>query len=60
MKKYTVIYSEYFQCGSHRNSITRMAHIECEAENLKAEIEKTCDITAVWFVFEGHCQITKD
>lgn len=60
MKKYTVIYAEYFQSGSHRNAITKMVHIECEPENLKSEIEKTCDISAVWFVFDGHCQLTKD
>lgn len=60
MKKYTIIYADFFSTGSHLNSITKMKHIECEPENLKTEVEKTCDMSAVWFILEGHCEITKD
>ncbi len=60
MKKYTLIYAEFFNIGSHRNSITKMKHIECEPSNLIKEIEKVCDTTAVWFILDGHCEQTKD
>ena len=60
MKKYTIVYGDYFQYGSHTNSITKMKYIECEPLNLKIEIEKTCDMSAIWFILEGHCEQTKD
>jgi len=60
MKKYTIIYAEFFQHGSHQNSITHMKHIECLAENLKQAVEETVDFGNVWFLLDGHCKRTKD
>lgn len=58
MKKYTIIYAEFF--GSHQDSITFMKHIECEAEKLKQEVEKTVGFGNVWFILDGHCKQTED
>ena len=61
MKKYTVIYADTFQMGSHRNSITKMKHIECIPEKLKEEVENNdIDFSNVWFILDGHCEKTKD
>lgn len=61
MKKYTIIYSDSFQMGSHRNSITKMAYIECEKEKLAETIEvEVADIGSVWFILEGHCTQSED
>lgn len=60
MKKYTIIYGDYFRHGSHTSELVKYKYIECEPTNLKTEIEKTCDVSAVWFVFEGHSNETLD
>lgn len=55
-KRYTVIYSEYFQTGSHTNSITRFAHIE--SCNLSETINTDNRFgNNVWFIFEGWCTL---
>lgn len=60
MKKYTVIYAEFFQIGSHQNSITKLEYIECFPEFIKDEIEKFVSMGNVWFILEGHCNQTND
>jgi hypothetical protein len=60
MKKYTVIYSEYFQTGSNQNSITKMKHIECVKENLNKTVEEEVGWSNVWFILDGHCEPTSD
>ena len=60
MKKYTVIYSEYFQTGSHQNSITKKKHIECDKENLNQTVEKEVGWGNMWFILDGHCESTSD
>ena len=60
MKKYTVIYAELFNTGSHQQSITRMQYIECEPQNLKQEVEVHVDFGNVWFILEGHPIETED
>lgn len=60
MKKYTVIYSEYFQTGSHQTSITKKKHIECTKENLNKTVEKEVGWDNVWFILDGHCESTSD
>lgn len=60
MKKYTVIYAEFFQTGSHQVSLTKLLYIECLPEELKNETEKTVDFGNVLFILEGHCNQTND
>lgn len=60
MKKYTIIYGDFFQSGSHQQSITKMKHIECLPTELEKEVLKTVDFTNVWFIFDGHCNQTSD
>jgi len=60
MKKYTIIYAQLFQTGSHQQSITKMLHVECTPKNLKQEVEKTVDFGNVWFILDGHCNETED
>lgn len=55
MKKYTLIYADIFQYGSHRNSITQMKHIECEPDKLGEVIENDMGWCNIWFIFDGHC-----
>lgn len=60
-KKYTVIYSEFFQIGSHRNSIVKIEYIECEPEKLMETIEsKDIDMGSVNFILDGHCVQSED
>jgi len=56
MKKYTIVYSESFNVGSHTNSITHFKHIECLPEELYEVIKTTIGLGNVWFVFDGHCE----
>lgn len=60
MKKYTIIYGEFFQTGNQRNSITRMKHIECFPQDIKSTVEESIDFGDVWFILEGHCIETQD
>ena len=57
-KKYTIVYSEMFAVGSHRNYLTKYAKVETDnlGETLKEDIYN-CD---VWFVFDGWVEETKD
>lgn len=56
MKKYTIIYSEFFQKGSHQVGITKKKHIECLPEELKQEVEDKTGWENVWFILDGHCE----
>lgn len=60
MKKYTVIYGKFHKIGSHTASTTHYEHIECEPKQLKEGVEKLVGWTNVWFIFDGHCEITND
>lgn len=55
MKKYTVVFADTFQVGSHRSSLTKFEHIE--TEDLNATVEEKFGWSSVWFVFEGHCEV---
>jgi hypothetical protein len=60
IKKYTIVYSEYFQKGSHSHSIVSYKKIETDSDmskDIKDILEKH-DIctTQVHFIFEGHVQ----
>ena len=59
MEKYTVIYNQSFQMGSHRNSITQCKYIECEPKDLKETINDQIGFESVWFIFKGHCELIK-
>ncbi len=55
--KYTVIYGEAFQVGSHRSVFTRMAYIEVNTEEeMKALVEEEYGWGNVYFLFKGHCE----
>lgn len=58
MKKYTIVYGEWFNRGSLRHSITHYDHVE--TDNLKEILDQDKYNGNIWFVFEGHCQETKD
>lgn len=51
MKKYTIIYSEVGQCGSHSYSIIKFDRIE--TDNLAELLKQEKYISNTWFVFEG-------
>lgn len=55
-EKYTVVYSEYFQTGSHLNSIVKWEYLECNPEELVEIIENKFGFGSVWFIFKGHCK----
>lgn len=57
MKKYTIIYGEFFRNGT---SITKMRHIQCLPKNLKDTVEETIDFGDVWFILDGHAEKTND
>lgn len=57
MKKYTVVYGDYFQTGSHTNCVTRYRHIEGNSVEEALELAKI-DWEDVWFIFDGHCTET--
>lgn len=58
MRKATVIYSEFFQVGSHHNHVVKTAWVDvADGESLGRTIEAAgIDIGQVWTVFEGHQQ----
>lgn len=56
MKKYTVIYGDFFKIGSNVSSVTKHEHIECEESELQKYIEDKFGWGNVWFLFEGHCK----
>ena len=50
MKKYTIIFSESWMTGSHRNSVTRFDRVE--TDDLRRLLKKEY-VGNAWFVFEG-------
>ena len=57
MKKYTIIYSEFFGYkSSNYSSITNMKYIECYEKDLKITVEKEVGWDSVWFILDGHCE----
>ena len=59
MQKYTIIYSETFQVGSHSNSIVSKKEIEIDEPLIVSNVEETLshhgiDINQVNYIFEGH------
>lgn len=61
MKKYTIIFSDYFGHGSQRSSIVKIEYIECEPEKLMETIEsKDIDMGSVNFILDGHCVQSED
>lgn len=60
MKKYTIIYGEFFTTGSHSSSITQYKYIECEPSLLRITVETEVGWGNVWFIFDGHSEITND
>jgi len=55
MNQYTVIYAEFFQTGSHMNSVPHFKHLTCPALELNDLVEAEIGWNNVWFLFEGHC-----
>lgn len=54
MKTYTVIYLESFMCGSHRNTLTQMVHVNVEdGESLKDKLNQMGIYYDVVYCFEG-------
>lgn len=51
MKKYTIVYGEWFSVGSHRNSVTKFDQVE--TDNLKELLKQDKYDMNVWFVFDG-------
>ena len=51
MKKYTIVYGEWFSRGSHRGSITTYERVE--TNNLAELLKQDKYDGNVWFVFEG-------
>jgi hypothetical protein len=59
MKKYTIIYSEYFNRGSHRLSTVKKENVE--TDNLKELISKTPKFDCnTHFIFDGWAVDSKD
>lgn len=55
--KYTLIYAESFQVGSHRSAFTKMAYIEADTEEeMKEIVEEEYGWGSVFFLFKGHCE----
>jgi hypothetical protein len=58
MKKYTIVYGHYFQTGTHTSSVTRFDRVE--TDNLIELLKSDKYNCAVWFVFDGWCNLTND
>lgn len=58
MKKYTVVFSKFFQTGSHTNSTVDFVHLTVpDGGTIKNELQKyNFDMTKINIVFENHCQ----
>jgi len=56
MKKYTLIYADIMQLGSHQNSITKLKYVECLPTELDKVIEEDIGWGNIWFIFDGHCK----
>lgn len=54
MKKYTIIYSEFWNVGSHTNSITKFDYVE--TDNLMELLKREKYDCSVWFIFDGWCK----
>lgn len=57
MKKYTIVYGEWWNSGSHRHSITRFEHVE--TNDIAELLNQDKYGSSVWFVFDGWCEQTK-
>lgn len=57
-KKYTIIYGEWFNTGSKRNSITKFDRVETDSLSKLLDQDKYSG--NVWFVFDGWCEQTKN
>lgn len=55
MKKYTVIYGEFFGRGEIKGSVTKFEYIECFDNELQNLVEEQFGWGNVWFIFQGHC-----
>jgi hypothetical protein len=51
MKKYTIVYGEWLQTGSHSNTITKFDRVE--TDNLRELIKDDRYSCSIWFIFEG-------
>jgi hypothetical protein len=58
MKKYTIIYGEWWNSGSHRHSTTKYDKVE--TDDLKKLLDTDKYSANIWFVFDGWCEETKD
>ena len=58
MKKYTIVYGEWWNVGTHRASRTAYDHVE--TDNLKKLLFDDKYEGNVWFVFDGWPEETKD
>ena len=52
--KYTIIYTESWMSGSHRQTQVRMMRAERNKNETVAEMLKRHDLYNVNFIFEGH------
>lgn len=55
MNKYTIVYGEFWNVGSHRHTVTRFDHVE--TDDLPKLLNDDKYGANVWFVFHGWCQI---
>lgn len=65
MRKYTIVYTEYFQIGSHTNGITRCKQIECAMNPWKLTelgMEHMVSIahSQINFIFDGWPNMVED
>lgn len=58
MKRYTIIYGEWFNVGSQRHSIVKLMHLE--TDDLQTDVQDKIGWENVHFVLDGHCEETKD
>jgi hypothetical protein len=58
MKKYTIVYGEWFNRGSMRSSLVRFDHVE--TDNLTELVKQEKYERNIWYIFDGHCKETED
>ena len=51
--KYTVIYVKSWQSGSHWHSLTKMARVEVDDDNLTPNLMEAVEYEDIQFVFVG-------
>ncbi len=58
MKKYTVVYSEFSQSGSHSYSIVHFTRIKCQPKKIESVLNKNnIEMSQVNYIFEGHSKM---